>query len=159
MSRTSRKASIAFGCAVATVIWLLPSPSPAARPRLFGPNLFIAGDGFTLEQAVADAAAQHTDQDLPGYKLLVVGSELPRVTRARATPDTSRLLDQVRRSSGVVYACARDVKAMGLGPADLLSGVRIVRGFDPDGPRRVEGWEQKLPLAPDRKMRAICTDE
>jgi len=133
---------------------LLLSTALAAAP--VGPNLFIAGDGFTLEQALADAAAQRTAQDPPGYKILVTGDEVRRLVTARATPDVTDLVRKARESGAAVLVCGKDLKALGLGPADLLPGVVAVRGYIPYDSSKIEDWERKLPRAPDRKSMAVC---
>jgi predicted peroxiredoxin len=136
---------------------LVVSIALAAAP--LGPNLFIAGDGFTLEQALADAAAQRTAQDPPGYKILVTGDEVRRLVAARATPDVIDLVRQARQSGAAVLVCGKDLKALGLKPADLLPGVVAVRGYIPYDGSKIEDWERRLPRAPDRKSLAVCATD
>jgi hypothetical protein len=133
--------------------------SPAAGAVLLGPNLFIAGDGFTLEQAIADAAAQRTEQDPPNYKILVTGSEARRVVAAGATRDVIDLIGKARQSGASVFVCGKDLKALGLRPEALLPGVFAVRGYIPYDSSRIEDWERKLPRAPDRKSLAVCSSD
>ena len=57
----------------------------AAAPR--GQNLFIAGDGFTLEQAMGDAEAQRTPLDSPRYRILATGEQVRRLMGVGAAPD------------------------------------------------------------------------
>ena len=155
MSRTLRKCSTQVSLVIATAMCFVASTVLA---RLIGPNLFVAGDGFTLEQAVQDAASQRTEQDSKTYKLLVVGSELKRITGSGATRDVRDLLSKAAKAGAQVFVCVKDLKASGLRPADLLPGVRPVRGFQPEGAEPLEGWEKKLPRAPDRKMLGICAN-
>ena len=129
----------------------------AAAP--LGPNLFVAGDGFTLEQAIADAQAQRTEQDPPRYKILVTGDEVRRLEAAQATPDVTDLLAKARQSGASVFVCGKDLKALGLGPADLLPGVVAVRGYIPYDSSKIEDWERRLPRAPDRKSLAVCAED
>jgi intracellular sulfur oxidation DsrE/DsrF family protein len=126
----------------------------AAAP--VGQNLFIAGDGFTLEQAIADAQAQRTPLDRPNYKILVTGNEAQRLLAARATPDVVDLVRKAQASGGSVFVCGKDLKALGARPDDLLPGVVAVRGYIPYDSSRIEDWERKLPRAPDRKSMAVC---
>lgn len=130
------------------------STALAAAP--LGPNLFIAGDGFTLEQAIGDAQAQRTPLDPPDYKILVIGSEAQRLVAARATPEVIRLVRKARESGASIFVCGKDLKALGLRPEDLLPGVVAVRGFIPYDSSRIEDWERKLPRAPDRKTMSVC---
>ncbi|HYR35545.1 MAG TPA: hypothetical protein VEQ87_14730 [Burkholderiales bacterium] len=128
----------------------------AAAP--LGPNLFVAGDGFTLEQAMADAQAQRTPED-PPPKILVTGDQAARLAAARATPDTIELIRRARRGGAGIYVCGKDLKAHGLRPGDLVPGVIAVRGYVSGDPSRAEDWERRLPPAPDRKSMAICASD
>ena len=120
-----------------------------------GPNLFIADNTFTIEQAVADAAAQHTPQDGPTWKLLVADREAARLIAARATPATIEAVRNARASGATVYVCAKDLKAINATPQDIIQGVRAVRGYL-TADSQVPEWERKLPWAPDRKALAVC---
>ena len=60
-----------------TIAVALLAFATAALAAPLGPNLFIADNAFTIEKAVADAAAQRTPQDAPTWKLLVTDSEAP----------------------------------------------------------------------------------
>jgi len=111
----------------ALVLALGISSALAAGPR--GQNLFIAGDGFTLDQAIADAQKERTPQDSPRW----------------------------RKSGGTLFVCSKDLKALGLRPAAMLSGVVAVRGYLPYDASKVEDWERKLPRAPDAKSVAVCS--
>jgi hypothetical protein len=73
-----------------------------------------------------------------------------------AAPDGTELLAKARRSGGTVFVCSKDLKALGLKPADVLPGVVAVRGYLPYDPSKVEDWERRLPRAPDAKSLAVC---
>jgi predicted peroxiredoxin len=117
---------------------LVLSIALAAAP--LGPNLFIAGDGFTLEQALADAQAQRTPLDPPNYKILVTGDEVQRLVARRTTPDVAELVHKAQESGASIFVCGKDLKALGLQSEDLLPGVAAV----PPAP------------APDRKSMSVC---
>jgi len=129
----------------------------AAAPR--GENLFIAGDGFTVEQAIGDAQAQRTPLDSPRYRILVTGEQVRRLLAVGAAPDGNELLLKARRSGGTVLVCSKDLKALGLKPADVLPGVVAVRGYLPYDPSKVDDWERTLPRAPDAKSLAVCAGD
>lgn len=135
----------------------LSTTSSLSHARLFGPNLFVAGDGFTLEKAVSDAANQHTSQDAPAYKLLVVGSEIQRIETSAESSDAHDLLQQAAQHGASIFVCVKDLKALGLQPADLVPNVRAVRGFSSSTAGDLTTWEKGLPQAPDQKMRSICS--
>src|SRR5205085_1657906 len=124
-----------------------------------GPNLFIADNAFTIERAIADAAAQRTPQDPPTWKLLVADSEAARLVAARATPATIEAIRMARASGATVYVCAKDLKAINATPRDVIQGVHAVRGYltaDSQAAPQVPNWERRLPWAPDRKALAVC---
>ena len=127
----------------------------AAAAAPMGPNLFIADNAFTIEQAVADAAAQRTPQDGPTWKLLVADSEAGRLIAARATAATIEAVRNARASGATVYVCAKDLKAINATPRDLIPGVHAVRGYL-TADSQVPDWERRLPWAPDRKALAVC---
>ena len=127
----------------------------AATAAPIGPNLFIADNAFTIEQAVADAAAQRTPQDGPTWKLLVADAEAARLIAARATPATIEAVRKARASGATVYVCAKDLKAINATPRDLIAGVHAVRGYL-TADSQVADWERRLPWAPDRKSLAVC---
>jgi intracellular sulfur oxidation DsrE/DsrF family protein len=135
------------------VTWLTFAMAAAAAP--IGPNLFIADNAFTIEKAVADAAAQRTPQDPPTWKLLVADSEAQRVLASRVTPATTEIIRKARASGATVFICARELKALNATPRDLIPGVHAVRGYL-SAESRVPDWERRLPWAPDRKAIAVC---
>lgn len=141
---------------VTSVVAMFVAPSNGYA-RQFGPNLFIAGDGFTLEQAVSDAARQRTSQDAPQYDLLVLGKEIRRMRISNASSSVGDLIQQASRRGASVYVCVKDLEALGLTPTDLLPGIRAVRGYPPKIEVSRQSWEENLPQAPDQKMRAICS--
>jgi intracellular sulfur oxidation DsrE/DsrF family protein len=133
------------------LVFLLFAAALHAAP--LGPNLYVAGDGFTLEQAAADAQRDGAT----AYKILVTGAEAQRLVAARATRDTTDLLRLARASGARVFVCAKDVKALGVTPHDLIKGVTTVRGYVAE-PKQLSDWERRVPRAPDRKSLAVCAE-
>ena len=138
--------------AFAFLTWL---PASIAIGAPIGPNLFIADNAFTIEQALADAAAQRTPDDGPRWKLLVADQEAARLIAAGATPATLEALRKARASGATVYVCSKDLKALNATPRDLIGGVHAVRGYL-TADSQVPDWERQLPWAPDRKALAVC---
>jgi len=138
----------------ALVLALGISSALAAGPR--GQNLFIAGDGFTLDQALADAQKERTPQDSPRYRILATGEEVRRLMGVGAAPDGYDVLARARKSGGTIFVCGKDLKALGLRPEDMIPGVVAVRGYLPYDSSKVEDWERRLPRAPDAKSLAVC---
>ena len=141
----------------ALVLALGLSSALAAGPR--GQNLFIAGDGFTIDQAIADAQKERTPQDSQRYRILVTGEQARRLMGVGASPDGYDVLVKARKSGGTLFVCGKDLKALGLRPEDMLPGVIAVRGYLPYDPSKVEDWERKLPRAPDAKSIAVCSSD
>src|SRR5258706_14343816 len=75
-----------------------------------GPNLFIADDAFTIEQAMADAAAQRTPQDGPTWKLLVVEHPEQRLLASSPLSGTADLIRRAESGGSRVYVCAKGLK-------------------------------------------------
>jgi hypothetical protein len=147
------RSSIFAAAAFAALLCALP-----AQAALLGPNLYVAGDPFTIEQALDDYAKQRAPQDPKYFKLLVVGNELLRLRSAQLTAELRQRLQKAREDGGQLYVCTKDLKANGLTPGDLPRGVRPVRGFAPEqGGENLASWEKSLPRAPDSKMRGICS--
>jgi hypothetical protein len=117
------------------LVWAIALPCVASE-------LAIAGRGATLEQAVS---APHANN----YRLLIVGKELQRIKTSEADEDVRALIDQVRRTGGVVFACEKDLHRRHLDRADLLPGVLAVDASDV--------WEHGAPSEADRMLRSICS--
>ena len=133
--------------------------SSTGLARQFSPYLFIAGDGFTLEQAMSDARAQRAPQDPPTYKLLVLGSEIQRITASAASPSVRKLLQEATKRGASIFVCVKDLKTLGLKPKDLLPGVRPIGGYPSKAEVSRDDWEKNFPQAPDQKMRALCSSD
>ncbi|MBS0337890.1 MAG: hypothetical protein JSS40_13960 [Proteobacteria bacterium] len=138
---------------------VLAAAAQAAPARLPGDNLFIAGDGFSLEQAISDVAAQRTAGDPPA-RILVIGAEARRLKKGDASYTVRDLVASSRRAGTAFYVCGKDMRAAGLVAKDLLPGVRAVRGWT-DTPAAQAGSEksgEQYPLAPGRRMRSLCAE-
>jgi len=144
---------------VAAGLWisLALGLSTALAGAPLGQNLFIAGDGLTLDQAMADAETQRTPHDSPRYRILATGAQVRRLMGVGAAPDGYDVLARARRSGGTIFVCGKDLKALGLRPEDMIPGVVAVRGYFPYDASKIEDWERKLPRAPDAKSIAVCS--
>ena len=107
----------------ALVLALGISSALAAGPR--GQNLFIAGDGFTLDQALADAQKERTPQDSPRYRILATGEEVRRLMGVGAAPDGYDLLVRARKSGGTFFVCSKDLKAVSYTHLTLPTILRV----------------------------------
>lgn len=137
----------------------LLAAAQAAGARMPGENLFIAGDGFSIEQAVADVAAQRTKGDPPA-RILVIGAETRRLKKADASYTLLDAIASTKRAGTVFYVCGKDMRAAGLLAKDLIPGVRAVRGWSETGEAQAgsEKTGEQYPLAPGRRMRSLCAE-
>jgi predicted peroxiredoxin len=124
-----------------------------------GPNLYIAGDGFTIEQALGDATTQRTPLDAPTWKLLVTGDQAQRLIAGRVSADTLAVLRKAQASGARIFVCSKDLKALGVTPQDLVRGVIAVRGYIGSRASAIAPWEWRLPRAPDRKSLSVCAQD
>jgi hypothetical protein len=93
-------------------------------------GVYVAGEGFDFEQAAADALRDRVaTPSAERLILLVLGRDLPKVTRQRATPETPGMITKLAAANVAVFVCERDVRAQRVGPSELLAGVRIERGW------------------------------
>ena len=156
MSRKRGALAVGILTVIAVTMCLVCSTGLA---RQFSPYLFIAGDGFTLEQAMSDARSQRAPQDPPTYKLLVLGSEIQRITASGASPSVRKLLQEATKRGASIFVCVKDLKTLGLKPKDLLPGIRAIGGYPSKAGVSRDDWEKKLPQAPDQKMQALCSSD
>jgi intracellular sulfur oxidation DsrE/DsrF family protein len=125
-----------------------------AAARVPTNNVFIAGDGFSIEQAVADAAAQRRKGDPPA-KILVLGEQTRRLKKDEAGYSVMDAVSAGRRNGATFYACARDMRAAGMAFRDFIPGVQVVRGWSEAPP---QPQEEQFRLAPERRMRSLCAE-
>jgi intracellular sulfur oxidation DsrE/DsrF family protein len=122
-------------------------------------GVYVAGDGFTLEQAAEDALRE---RGTGRQAVAVIGPEVARLVAVKATPRTLDLAQKLQAAGIPVYACERDVRALGVFRADLVGGVRVERGWT-----RLEASEaagERLaakdgtPEGQLRRLRRLCAE-
>lgn len=126
----------------------------SAEARVRGDNVFIAGDGFSIEQAVADAAAQRRAGDPPA-RIVVLGAETKRLKKGEAGYSVLDAVSAGRRQGAGFYLCARDMRAAGMAAKDVIPGVQVVRGWSEAPP---QPQEEQFRMAPERRMRSLCAE-
>jgi len=127
-------------------------------------GLYIAGDGFSLEQAATRGLAQNPN----GQRFFVL--VLPPTTRALTTTAPEALValrNRVLAGNGVLLVCQRDIDSGAVDATSLIPGVVRVRGWPPpdsdalpQGERYYPGENPaSLPQANDalRRLRATCS--
>src|SRR5262245_49228933 len=146
-------------CAVATA--LSTGGVPAAAPSEGG--LYIAGAGFTFQQAAQQAIANNSG----GQHFFVLA--IPPEARALMTTATGQLVaarDRVVAAGGVLMVCERDIDNGKIAAASLVPGVAVVRGWPrvrtdalPLGARYFKDEDPaSLPASNNalRKLRSTC---
>lgn len=106
-----RAALLASGC-------LLAAPGSAG-------GVYVAGEGFTLEQAAAQALQEQGET--PYFWIVAAGDAARRL----ADGDAAELLARIRAEGGIVYACGRDLSPSQ--QARLPPGVELVPPADGSG--------------------------
>lgn len=89
-------------------------------------GLYIAGAGFTFQQAVQQALGTNP----AGQRFFVLA--IPPETRALMTNATGQLAaarDRAVAAGGVLYVCQRDIDSGKVAAASLAPGVIAVRGW------------------------------
>jgi hypothetical protein len=127
-------------------------------------GLYIAGSGFSFEQAANRGLAQNPR----GQRFFVLA--LPPNTQA-LTKTAPRALAATRArvtaGGGVLLVCQRDIDNRKINPATLVAGVVSVRGFPPPGSKALPDGERyfadenpdTLPRSNEalRRLRAACS--
>jgi hypothetical protein len=132
------------------------APAQPARRAPSGGALFIAGDGFSLDQAVDDGIRESGGRP---FAVLVLNAEISKLGIHGATSETTAAISRARKSGGTLYLCDRDVRRLGFAAHEILPGVQTVRGFDKAEAESSAASASKpgaAPLAPLPRMRAIC---
>jgi hypothetical protein len=145
-------------CRRATAAGLLAWVGAAAAASEGG--LYIAGAGFSFQQAAQRAMAQ-----TPGgarFFLLALPEEAATLGD-RATPAQQRLRDRVLAANGVLLVCQRDLDNGRINAANLVPGVVPVRGNSNDLPAGQRHFANEnpvnLPAADEalRRLRSTCS--
>jgi hypothetical protein len=127
-------------------------------------GLYIAGDGFSLEQAAERGLAQNPN----GQRFFVlVLSPSTRALTATAPEALVAVRNRVRAGNGVLIVCQRDIDSGAVDASNLIPGVVAVRGWPPPGSDALPEGERyypgenpaTLPQANDalRRLRATCS--
>jgi hypothetical protein len=133
--------------------------STAASAQTEG-GLYIAGAGFTFQQAAERGLAQNAGGGR--FFLLSLPPEAGALA-ATATPAQRRLRDRVLAANGVLLVCQRDLDSGRLDAGNLMPGVVPVRGNSnglPSGQRYFAGENPaNLPAANEalRRLRSTCS--
>jgi hypothetical protein len=134
-----------------------------ARAQAEG-GLYIAGTGFSFEQAASDGLSRN-----PGgqrFFLLALPPETEALT-ATAPKALAAVRERVVAGNGVLLVCKRDLDSGALDASKLVGGVTAVRGWPPRGSDALPAGQRYypdedpavLPRADEslRRLRTTCT--
>jgi predicted peroxiredoxin len=105
-------------------------------------GLYIAGAGFTFQQAVDQGLAMNPG----GQRFFVLA--LPPQTQAlavNAPADLAALRDRAVRNGAELMVCERDVASGAVNSAQLVPGVVTVRGWPPPGSDALPAGQNYFP--------------
>ncbi|OGA28448.1 MAG: hypothetical protein A3I01_01245 [Betaproteobacteria bacterium RIFCSPLOWO2_02_FULL_65_24] len=125
-------------------------------------GVYVAGEGFSFEQAAADALRERASSPADPLAVLVLGGEVRRVTLKGTTPELRSLADKLQAAGATLYVCERDIRAARLNPAEFLPGVRIERGWTRAEAQANVGSrkeaDSRAPEAMLRRIRRLCAE-
>jgi hypothetical protein len=136
---------------------------PAALAQAEG-GLYVAGAGFSFEQAASDGLSRN-----PGgqrFFLLALPPQTDALT-ARASTAQAAARQRVTDGNGVLLVCQRDLDNGAIDPSKLVRGVVAVRGWPPAGSNDLPSGQRYFPDEnPDnlpqstemlRRLRSTCS--
>jgi hypothetical protein len=144
-------------CSRAVAAWLLACCGSAATASEGG--LYIAGAGFSFQQAADRALAQNPGGER--FFLLTLPPEAGALS-SQAAPALQRLRERVLAANGVLLVCRRDLDNGRINAGNLASGIVAVRGNSnslPAGQRYFAGENPAdLPASNKalRRLRSTC---
>ena len=155
---TAAKLFVRLGAAA----WIA-SAVPGALAQEEG-GLYIAGSGFTFEQAANRALAQNPK----GQRFFVLALPPNGAALTKAAPKSAAAVrERVAAAGGVLLVCQRDIDNRSVEAATLVPGVVPVRGFPPAGSNALPHGERyftgenpdHLPRNNEalRQLRAACS--
>ena len=157
--RASRRPDfVAFAVAACTA-WIA---APASAQTEGG--VYVAGNGFTFQQAAESAIAQNSGSQR--FFVLAVPPETNALT-TNAPAQLVALRNRVIAAGGVLFVCQRDLDSGKIAAGTLAPGVVAVRGFPPAGSTALPPGERyfkdenpaELPASNEalRRLRTTCS--
>jgi hypothetical protein len=143
---------------------LVASISPWTVQAQTEGGLYIAGAGFSFEQAANDGLSRN-----PGgqrFFLLALPPETEALT-AKAPKALAAVRERVVAGNGVLLVCKRDIESSAVDASKLVPGVTAVRGWPPRGSDALPPGQRhyadedpaRLPQADEllRRLRTTCS--
>jgi hypothetical protein len=149
MKTGTRNLFIAWAVAFCHVALAQTPVTPVA-----GYGLYIAGDGFSLEQAIDDGLREKSGD--AGFAVLVLGAEVSKLTIHGATSEVSDVILRGVKGGAFLNVCERDVKRMSISAQYFLPMVRVSRGFSASESGALDTAESGA-SGLLRRLRALCS--
>ena len=146
------------------LVLLLSVVALSATAAVVNGGGYVAGDGFTLSEALAQARQEHPPGSFRPFWLLALDGAVGALARRGAGPDMATAVADIQRRGGTVYVCEQDLRAAGLDSAELLPGVQAVRGWsdaesgirNEDGASDAGADDAEQPLSPLWAVNRLC---
>ena len=127
-------------------------------------GLYIAGSGFSFEQAANRGLAQNPK----GQRFFVLALPPNAAALTKGAPKSAAAVrERVTAAGGVLLVCQRDIDNRSVDATKLVPGVVPVRGFPPAGSNAIPHGERyfagenpdNLPRSNDalRRLRSACS--
>lgn len=160
-SRNCTKANLIVR--LGTAAWIASALPGTALAQDEG-GLYIAGSGFSFEQAANRGLAQNPK----GQRFFVLALPPNGAALTKAAPKSAAAIrERVTAAGGVLLVCQRDIDNGSLDAVKLVPGVVSVRGFPPAGSNAIPHGDRYFPGEnPDhlprnnetlRRLRAACS--
>lgn len=160
-SRNCPRAKLIAGLSAAA--WIASAVPGTALAQDEG-GLYIAGSGFSFEQAANRALTQNPK----GQRFFVLALPPNAAALTKAAPKSAAAVrERVTAAGGVLLVCQRDIDNRSVDAATLVPGVVPVRGFPPAGSNAMPHGERyfagenpdNLPRSNEalRRLRSACS--
>ena len=91
-------------------------------------EVYLAGQAFTLEQALSQALAENPADSKRRFWVVVAGRDALLAT-ADANVGVRDSIKRIQQRGGIIYVCRSDMQAHGIKSSDLIPGAAPVQGF------------------------------
>lgn len=91
--------------------------------------VYVAGQDFTLEQALSQALEENAAAAGRRYWVVVSGPDVASVVKNGADTRLLNAIKRIHEQGGIIYVCRSDMQAHGIAASDLVPEAAPVQGF------------------------------
>lgn len=106
-------------------------------------GVYVAGEGVSLTQALAQALAENPKKSDQPFWIVVSGTESGLLTKTRSNHDMRNMVRTAKERGAEIYVCRSELVRAGIKEEDLLDGVVSMYGY------RQQDWAGLLPARKD----------